>query len=247
MQSDHEPRSQRQTGVSQAALRGQAPLTSRRESGRAAGGRSSTGGRSRRDRLSLIVVLAGPFVVYQIAFRRLGLSEVASLLLAGGVPMIATALSVARQRRVDAVAGIVFTVFGARLVVAAIGGGPKLVLLADSFMVGSVSAVLFVSLLVGRPLAFPVGRRLAAALGDGKLEAFAAAERTAQWQRRGRTITAVWAVVLACLAIVHAALVFALPASKVVGISPALHIVVIAAAGAWTLRYLRVRPTRGRP
>src|SRR5580658_2168380 len=109
-------------------------------------------GRSRWLSLLPIAIfdVAGPLVAYSL-LRSAGLSTVTALVLSGVFPAIWVLWGIARQRRLDAIGGLVLIGIAVGTVLGLVSGNARLVLLEGSVPTAVFAAVCIGSLWSSRP------------------------------------------------------------------------------------------------
>ncbi len=194
---------------------------------------------------SLVINAAIPVVLYLLSKRYVSSSDLIALSIAAAVPVIDSIIEVVRHRRLDiigvlALLGIVVSIVGVLL-----GGGPKLLLIRESFLTGALGIACFVSLLLPRPLMFYFGRQFMAGNDPVRL-----AEFNTQWQYPYArfvhyVITIGWGVAFVGEFILRVALVYTLPAVVVLAVSPVILGTLTTAAIFLTFAYVRYAKQRG--
>lgn len=197
---------------------------------------------SRRARFGPLVGLAWDFglpLAGYYAMHVLGASDWTALLVAAAAAGVRLLWVLARDRRVTWFGAVMLAVFGISLVLALLGGDPRLVLVRDSFVTTGVGLVFLASLLATRPLTF-------AALKSW--QPVMAAEIDALWdtvpgvRRSFRLCTVVWGLGLLVEAGLRIPVIYVLPLDVAVGASSAMQVAVLVGLGVWNVMYwIRVR------
>ncbi len=198
-----------------------------------------TSTRSRVIRQIATSILAGgvaPYVVYQVAHPHLG--EVQSLLLGGVIPALVEIVSFVRHRRLDPMTTLSLAAMAVSVVLALTGGGPRVVLIKESFVTGAVGLGFLATLLAKRPALYYLGRQLSAGDVPEQVAAFEAKfEASAGMRKTLRTMTAVWGVALIADLLLRLAVVFTLTTEQALIAGPVVFYSIILALIAWTVRF----------
>jgi len=190
--------------------------------------------------LDVLVSAVVPVVVFQVA-RRLGAAEVPALGYAA-IPPAAIAVGglVRRRAALDPIAVLVLLGLAVSAIGFALGGGPRIILIRESFFTGALGVVCLVSLaLAPRPLMFYFGRWFET---QGNPESVA--QYDANWSRPGfrrvnRLITLVWGIAYLGEFAIRVAMAMTLPTAVVLAAGPLLLTAITAATIAWTFSYVR--------
>lgn len=151
-------------------------------------------GRNRLQSLARIAVfdIAGPLVTYSL-LRSAGQSAVSALVLSGAFPAVGVALRLVRDRRVDAIGGLVLAGIAVGTVLGLTTGDARLLLLEGSVPTAAFGLVCLGSLWSSRPLIFRFALEFIGA-DTPKGREFAARWRYPGFRRAFRVFTAVWGV-----------------------------------------------------
>ncbi len=134
----------------------------------------------------------------------------------------------ARARRVTWFGAVMLAVFGIGLVLAVVGGDPRVILLRDSFVTGGVGVVFLLSLLAARPLTFAALQSWQPAKAA---ELDAMGDDAPGVRRTFRVSAVVWGVGLLLEAGLRMPLIYVLPVDVAVGASTGMQIVAFTALG----------------
>jgi hypothetical protein len=179
-----------------------------------------------------------PVVAYY-GLRLAGANEPVALIAAAGTALLRVGWALARERRLDVIAGLTCLVFAIGLGLSYVTGDDRLVLAAKSATTLAIAVALLVSLAAGRPAAFGMALRFGAA-DDDERGRWDRLYRTAPAFRRVYTVmTAVWAVVLLLESVARIPLIYLLPPDAAVPVSYALLGAAIAACLGWAAWYGR--------
>jgi hypothetical protein len=178
-----------------------------------------------------------PAAVYAFA-RRAGSAEVPALLYAAIVPGVMAAAGYARRRAVDPVAAIVLFAIVVSVAGFLLGGGPRVLLIRESFVSLALGVACLVSFALPRPLMFYFGRWY-----NSRGDAAAAAAFDARWsvplfRRVNRLITAVWAAAFLGEFGLRVLMVLTFPTVVVLAVAPLVLGAVTAGTIVWTFAYI---------
>ncbi len=142
-------------------------------------------------------------------------------------------------------AGIVLFGLAVSGVAFAVGGGPRVLLIRESFVSAALALACLVSLALPRPLMFYFGRWFAT-----RGEAKAQAAYDSSWSIPGfraanRRITLVWGFAFGAEFGLRVAMAFTLPIAVVLAAGPLVLAAITAATIAWTFAYARRARARG--
>ena len=184
---------------------------------------------------------AGPALVYSVA-RHAGAAEVPALLEAAVVPAAMALAGFARRRALDPIAAIALFAIAVSLIGFALGGGPRILLIRESFVSLALGLACLISFALPRPLMFYFGRWYMTR-GDAVAgAAYDARWSVPQFRRVNRIITAVWAGAFLGEFTLRVVMVLTLGTVVVLSVAPLVLGVITAATIAWTLAYVsRVR------
>jgi len=191
----------------------------------------------------LLLNAAVPTAVFAFG-RRAGLDEVPALLWAAVVPAAIAAIGLARKRTIDPIAAIAIVSIVVSIIGAEIGGGPKVLLIRESFVTGALGLLCLVSLALPRPLMFYFGRWFATRGEPAAVAAFNARWADPMVRRTTRLITIVWAGAFVGEFVLRVLLVFTLPAIVVLAVAPVLLGAITLATIVWTYRYIALARRR---
>jgi hypothetical protein len=202
-------------------------------------GQVSTAQRVGRE-IAMSVVVGGvaPYVVYMLMHHRLG--EVPSLILGGLLPGTLEIVSLARHRRLDPLSTLNLTALAVSVLLVMTGGGTHVVLMKESFITGTIGAGFLVTLLVGRPAIFYLGRQFTTGNVPARAARYDAAWFAVPQMRTSvRTVTLVWGVVLLGECAIRVALVFRLSTERMLVVGPAIFYAITLSLVAWTIFFVR--------
>lgn len=194
---------------------------------------------------SLVISGACPLITYQLLMAYVpAMSKVTALAIGAIFPAVHGVAGIARRRYLDFIGLMVLIGIALTIVATFVGGDPKLLLMRESFVTGSLGLVALSSFLWRRPLLFYIGRQFSA--GDDR-------ERLAQfnalWERPGarhtfRIMTAVWAIGWLGEFALRVAMVETLTIPQVLAISPFVFNTINIGLIAWTFAFVRRRRRR---
>lgn len=185
----------------------------------------------------MLLNAAVPAVVYSLA-RRHGLSDVPALLWAAAVPAALSVAGLLRQRTISPIAAIALFAIAVSIIGAALGGGPKVLLIRESFVTGTLGLACLVSFALPRPLMFYFGRYFETRGDRAAVAAFNARWSSPLFRRVNRLITLVWAGAFLGEFVLRVILVFTLPAVVVLAFAPLILGAITIGTIVWTYRYI---------
>ena len=159
-----------------------------------------------------------PFLIYRATHRALG--DVYALIAASIPPMGRTILQLARHRRVDALSLIVLAGIALSLIAFFGGGGAKALQLREHLVAAVIGLAFLGSAAIGKPLIYQLARARLRRGSGGNLGHFEAASGHPIFRRAMMVMTLAWGVGLVVESAVACALVFALPISTYLLVSP---------------------------
>lgn len=180
--------------------------------------------------------LLAPWVVYKLTAPRLG--EMGGLVASGVPPLLWALGGLLRNRRLDALSGLVLLGIVMSVVASLLGGDPRLLLMRESLVSGSIGLAFLVSLAFGRPLVFYLGRATVARESAQEAARFEQLwDNNAGFVRAIRLITAMWGAGLCGEFLLRAWMVTHWPIDRVLIVSPTLGYIVYGGLAAWTVWY----------
>jgi hypothetical protein len=194
----------------------------------------------------LLLDMVLPYLTYRYLIRRApGMPLAAVLAWTTVFPAAANILSVVRRRRLDIIGIIVLTGIVMSIGAVRLGGDPRILLIRESFVTGTLGLLSLVSLTFPRPLMFYVGREFMTGNDPARV-----AEFDALWQLEGarhsfRVITVVWGVGWLAECVLRAVMTFTLPVGLVLVVAPLLLAAITVGMILWTVRYAALRRAAG--
>ena len=191
----------------------------------------------------LVLSIACTLILYSLLRPHFPPASVIPLLGASLCPVLANIVSLARHRRPDLFGVMVLIGLAASIVGVALGGGPRLLLLRESFVTGASGVVMLASLALPRPLGYYFARQLLTANDPAQGAAFAALWQDRRFRRAMRGGTVFWGCLLLGEFAVRVALVLTLPVVLVLALAPlvlnALIFGGVVVSASWAARLLR--------
>jgi hypothetical protein len=195
---------------------------------------------ARKLRAGLVVELGVNLVLPWLAYR-LALPHWGTLgaLYASAVPPIAWSLvEFLRTRRVDALSVLVLLGIAMSIVLMALGGSPRLLLMRESMASGAIGVVFLLSLAMPRPLTFYLARATVARESEGGAARFEALWDERPVLRRSiRLMTLVWGLGLTGENLLRGWLAWHWPIERFLVISPFIGYGIYGGLTVWTLMY----------
>lgn len=178
--------------------------------------------------LTIVVNVVLPFATYALLTRVLGTGEVTALLVSGVWPVLEIGYTLARQRVVDEFSVFVLIGIVIGVVTALFSDDARAVFLKDSVATGLIGVVMLVTLVVGRPLTFYLGRRFATDGSAVQRQWWNGLWQYPQFRSVQRRIGLMWGVTLLGEAVVRALLTLTLGTEPMVLVNTIVPLVVIA-------------------
>jgi len=192
----------------------------------------------------LFLSIACTLILYSLLRPRFPPTSVTPLLIASLCPVLANIFSIARHRRLDIFGVMVLIGLAVSIAGVLLGGGPRLLLLRESFVTGASGVVMLASLVLPRPLGYYFARQLLTGNDPEKGAAFAALWQTPPFRRAMRGGTVFWGGLLLGEFGVRVAMVLTLPVVVVLALSPlvlnALIFGGVVVSAIWGSRLLRL-------
>ena len=194
----------------------------------------------------LFLDIACPYLTYQyLQHHAPGMSQTTALVLSGVFPALANVISIVRSRAVDIIGVMVLLGIAVGAVGAALGGGPRLVLLRESFVTGAVAILCLGSLAAPRPLLFYIGRDFSTGHDPARVAQF-----NALWYNPGaphvfRVMTAVWGIGWLAEVALKVLIVYSLSIPRALVVGPISSAAITIGLILWTVRYARTARRRG--
>jgi hypothetical protein len=188
-----------------------------------------------------------PLVLYRLSKRYLSPSEFTALLVATTFPIGKSIFDVAKRRQIDPVSAIVLLGIGASAVALLAGGSPRLLLMRESLFTALFGLACFGSLLLPRPMMFYFGRHFMAGGDATRHRRYEASWTLPEVRFTSRLITVVWGSVYLGEFATRVALIFLVPVSWVLVISPVLLGSLTLVTIIWTFRYAKGARQRAIP
>jgi len=186
--------------------------------------------------VELGVNLVLPWLAYRLALPHWG--ELGALYASAVPPVVWSLVEFARTRRVDALSVLVLLGIALSVVLMALGGSPRLLLMRESMASGAIGIVFLLSLAMRRPLTFYLARATVAREGEGSAARFEALwdERPAL-RRSIRLMTGVWGLGLTGENALRSWLAWHWPIERFLVVSPFIGYAIYGALTVWTLMY----------
>ncbi|UJF33911.1 VC0807 family protein [Paenibacillus hexagrammi] len=186
---------------------------------------------SKRNYVILTLLLNGiiPWGLYVLLSKHM--SGLAALSIATLIPLAENLIQLLKHRKLDAFGSLMLFTFVFSIVLVAMGGSEKLLLIRESFITGAVGLIFLGSLLFPRPIMFYLASRFVGGVD------FEQNWKYAYFRKIMRLMSFVWGIMLSLEAIVRTVLVFELSTAQFLAISNVVMYGFIGAAVAWTVVY----------
>ncbi|MFF3333454.1 VC0807 family protein [Streptomyces sp. NPDC002888] len=194
----------------------------------------SQGPSMRKNFAPLIVDVAVPLGSYYLFRDGFGMSTFAALAWSSVVPALRTGWSAVKERRTNALAGLILVVNVVSLLLSFVSGDPRLMLAKDSGVSSVVGIGILVSVALGKPM-MTAGMKPFLVKGDAarqaaweRLESGVTA-RSADFRRRERVFSLVWGVVLLAECVARVIGAYTIPVDTMVWLGGVVMVVTILA------------------
>ena len=178
-----------------------------------------------------------PVILYKLCKRYYSPSELTALVIAALFPLGKSAFDMLRHRQLDPVSVVVLLGITADGVALLFGGSPTLLLVRESIFTGAFGVACFASLLLPRPMMFYFSRYFMAGTDPERQARFNSAWQFPEVRFCHRLITTVWGCVFVGELFIRLALIYRLPATLVLVISPILLGVLSIGTMIWAFSY----------
>jgi hypothetical protein len=180
----------------------------------------------------LLVDVAVPLGSYYLFKDALGTSTFAALAWSSVVPAVRTVWGLVRERRTNALAGLILVVNVVSLLLSFVSGDPRLMLAKDGAVSSTVAIGILVSVALGRPM-MTAGMKPFLVKGDAPKEAAwqrlvsGAVAGSAEFLRRERMFSVVWGVALLVECVARVVGAYTLPVGTMVWLGGVMMVVVM--------------------
>jgi hypothetical protein len=179
----------------------------------------------------LLIDAVAPYVVYEIAQPYTG--DLAALALSALPPAVESVWSVIRKRKLDAISALVLAGIGVSLVLIALGGSERVLLLRDSLITSIVGIVVAISAVFPKPILYYLFRQVQG--GEPALGPM-------------RVLSIVMGLGLVAEMGVRTAMVYAMTTSRFLLVSPFVQYGLTGLLVVWAVLYMRRhRPSTAEP
>ena len=185
----------------------------------------------------MLVNAVAPFTINMVAQHYM--PTIDSLLLASSVPALWTLGSLIWKKHIDVMGLIVIASLLLTAVFALAFQSPRLLLLQGSAVNGLLGIGMLISLLFPRPVLFYLMRSIMTQNDSQRIARFNADWAFPQVRSFYRILTIVWGCVTAGHLLLITALVFTLPISLMLIISPIMGFAFVIPAAQWSMHYMR--------
>ena len=189
--------------------------------------------------LEALANFIGPFLIYQLEHERLG--DVRALLAASIPPIAWSVIEFARRRRLDAASILVLAGIALSLLAYLGGGSVRFLQLREKLVTALIGLAFLGSAAIGKPLIYELARATARRRSAAEAQSLEAMRDNADFRRAMNLMTLVWGVGLIAEATLAAVLVFVLPISAFLLVSPLIGYGAMGALALWTFLYVRHR------
>ena len=165
--------------------------------------------------LPMLIDIGAPIIVYFI-LHSLGVGDVLALTIGGMVTAINAIVGTVRRRRLDSVGLLVVAEIALSIALLLVTEDPRILLIKPSFYVGFAAIYAFATCFVGRPIGYETAKPFATKGDPERLAAYERAwERSPEFRRKERVITARWGVAFLADALLRVLVVYSFSAEQV--------------------------------
>jgi hypothetical protein len=182
--------------------------------------------------------IAGTMLVYYLLLPHFGSTSIWPVLGASLVPLISNVYNFVRRRSFDIVGIIVLIGLLVGVIPAVFGGGQRLLLVRESFVSGLIGAVLLLSAILHRPLAYYVIREFLTANEALPHERWDLLWRENYFRHTIRAMTIFWGALLLGEFVLRAFMALRMNIAFVLGAAPVLFTILLLMAGLFTAFWL---------
>ncbi|MDR5836867.1 VC0807 family protein [Caballeronia sp. LZ034LL] len=183
--------------------------------------------------LELVANLLLPWLAYRLALPHWG--DVGALYASAAPPLVWSLAEFARSRRVDALSALVLFGIALSIVLLALGGSPRILLVRESLAAGATAIVFLFSLLFDRPLIFYLARATVTREQENGAERFEAYWNESAGLRRSlRLMTLVWGIGLTAETALRFWFAWTWPVERYLVVSPVVSYTVYGGLLSWT-------------
>lgn len=179
-----------------------------------------------------VAVPLGSYYLFKDAF---GMSTFAALAWSSVVPALRTVWSLVKERRTNALAGLILVVNVVSLLLSFVSGDPRLMLAKDSGVSSVVAFGILVSVRLGKPM-MTAGMKPFLVKGDAAKEAAwerlvsGASDRSAAFRSKEKAFSVVWGLVLLAECVARVVGAYTIPVDTMVWLGTVFLIVAMAIA-----------------
>lgn len=183
----------------------------------------------------LILDVAVPLGSYYLFRDGLGMSTFAALAWSSAVPAARTVWSLVRERRTNALAGLILVVNAVSLLLSFVTGDPRLMLAKDSGISSTVALGILVSVALGKPM-MTAGMKPFLVKGDAAKEAAwqrlvtGGSVRSAAFRSKERVFSLVWGLALLAECVARVVGAYTVPVDTMVWLGTVIMVGAMAVA-----------------
>jgi hypothetical protein len=184
--------------------------------------------------LELVVNLFLPWFVYRLALPHFG--HVGGLYASALPPLVWSVAEFAKSRRLDALSILVLLGIALSIILLALGGSPRILLVRESLVSGVIGMAFLLSLLRERPLIFYLARATVAREQDGSASRFEALWRERPRLRASlRLMTLIWGMGLTAETLLRSWLAWHWPVERCLVVLPLISYSIYGGLMLWTV------------
>jgi len=189
---------------------------------------------------TLLIAAVLPYTTYELLTNyEPSMSKVAALAISGSFPAAHNLITLIRRRALDIVGVIVLVGIAVSIVATMLGGGPRMLLIRESFVTGTLGLIALSSFFWKRPFIFYLAREMSSGQDPALAGRFDELWQRPAGPRTFRIMTFVWGTVWIAEFALRVAMVETLSIPTVLAVSPFIFTAANVGLFAWTFAYAR--------
>ena len=174
-------------------------------------------------------------IIYQLVKHFTSLSDINALFISAIPAMLDTIISLLRQRRVDVLGVFALFTIAVSIALTFVSGDARLFQIRESFLTVLFGIFCLISLSFPKPIWFYIIRYFTTGNNPQQEAAFDAAWQRPAFRAYIRTVTIVWGITYAVEFVIRLILVYTMPLSQFLIVSPIIFYGITIVVIAWTL------------
>ncbi|PHG66549.1 VC0807 family protein [Bacillus toyonensis] len=183
--------------------------------------------------ITLIINIILPYTIYKLLVPYTTIVTALTIVLIA--PLLEIIYSLIRTHKIDIFSTIILFSLALSIITVQIGGDEKFILLRESYITGIIGVVFLISLLFSKPLIFYLAKKFSV---NSQWNTMSTAKK-----QTFRILTGVWGGMLILETLIKIILVYQLPVTTFLIVTPLLTYGLIGITILWTVRYVKNRKT----